>query len=407
MNEKPQLRPLDFQPIIHEGQQMWYLRDPMNLSDYQIVMPPALAQILIFCDGSRTVPEIHEALVEHLGLPVNFDIVADTIAQLDEACLFENDRARQAMEDVRERYRAQPFRPPALAGLSYPETAEDLSRLLDSYAEGDDLDSWQPWYGRAIVAPHIDYQRGGKVYSKVYRRAETAVLDADIVLIFGTDHNGGLGTFTLTKQPYATPYGVLPTDEDLIDTLADAIGSDAAFAEELNHRQEHSIELAANWLHYIYQKAGIEPKPMIPILVGSFQHFVNNGKHPAKDEHLLTAIETLQKETENKKVFTIMSVDFAHVGPAFDDDYVMDEKRRSALKQTDHRLVHAITHGDETDFYNQIAAIKNSNKVCGFSPIYLGLKFIGSTEGIQVAYDQCEADDQNNSLVSIAGILLE
>lgn len=407
MNEKPHLRPLDFQPILHDGQQMWYLRDPMGLSEHQIVMPTALAQILIFCDGTRTISEIQQALSAHLGIPVNYDIVADTIAQLDEACLFENERAQQALEKIREVYRAQPCRPPALAGLSYPESPEQLSDMLEGYAEGDDLDNWEPWYGRAIVAPHIDYQRGGKVYSKVYRRAETAVLDADLVIIFGTDHNGGLGTFTLTKQPYATPYGILPTDLQLIDTLAEAIGPDAAFAEELNHRQEHSIELAANWLHYIYEKAGVEPKPMLPILVGTFQHFVNNGKHPTKDELLLTAIETLKKETAAKKVFTIMSVDFAHVGPAFDDNYIMDESKRTALKETDHQLVHAITRGDETDFYNQIAAIKNSNKVCGFSPIYLGLQFIGTTEGIQVAYDQCTADDQDHSLVSIAGILLE
>ena len=407
MDETPRLRPLDFKPIVHEGQQMWYLRDPLELSDYQIVMPLALAQILMFCDGAHTIPEIHEAWVEHLGIPVKIEIAIDTIEQLDEACLFENERSQQAIEALRQAYRAQPFRPPALAGLSYPESPQHLSQMLDSYGNGDDLHDWEPWYGRAIIAPHIDYQRGGSVYSKVYRRAETAVLAADLVIIFGTDHNGGPGTFTLTRQSYATPYGVLPTDSQLVDTLANAIGPEVAYAEELNHRQEHSIELAANWLHYIYERAGVLPKPMIPILIGSFQHFVSNGHHPAEDELLMTAIETLKRETAVLNVFTIMSVDFAHVGPAFDDNYVMDTARRTTLKQTDDQLVQSIIRGDETSFYNQIAAIQNSNKVCGFSPIYLGLKFIGRTEGIQVAYDQCEADEENNSLVSIAGILLE
>ncbi len=407
MNEKPRLRPLDFRPIIHDGQQMWYLHDPLRLSDQQIVMPPTLAQILLFCDGTCTIPQIHEAFVAHLGIPVNAEIVTDVIAQLDETFLLENEHSRQALEKIRAEYRAQPFRPPALAGLSYPEHPEQLSQLLESYGNGDSLDNWEPWYGRALIAPHIDYQRGGAVYSKVYRRAETAVLNADLILILGTDHNGDPGTFTLTRQPYATPYGVLPTDSDLIDTLAQAIGPEAAYAEELNHRQEHSIELAANWLHYIYHKANVPPKPMIPILVGSFQHFVNNGHHPATDKQLTQAIETLKTVTAGQNVFTIMSVDFAHVGPAFDDDYVMDKAKRTALQQTDDQLVQAIIRGDATRFYDQIAAVQNSNKVCGFSPIYLGLQFIGSTEGIQIAYDQCSADDENNSLVSIAGILLE
>lgn len=407
MNNRPRLRPLDFKPIIHEGQQMWYLRDPLALTDYQVVMPPALAQILVYCDGTRTIPEIHAEWCIAIGIPANIEIVIDTIEQLDEACLFENERSQQALEAIRAAYRAQLCRPPALAGLSYPASPQDLSLLLDSYVNGDDLHNWEPWYGRAIVAPHIDYQRGGQVYAKVYRRAETAVLAAELVIILGTDHNGGPGTFTLTRQPYATPYGILPTDTDLIDSLANAIGPEAAFAEELNHRQEHSIELAANWLHYIYHKAGVEPKPMIPILVGSFHHFISNGHHPAQDELLTTAIETLKQETAARRVFTIMSVDFAHVGPAFDDAYVMDAARRAALKQMDHDLVQAIIRGDETSFYDQIAAVQNSNKVCGFSPIYLGLQFIGTTEGIQVAYDQCAADAENNSLVSIAGILLE
>lgn len=386
---------------------MWYLRDPMKLTDYQLLMPPALAQILLFCDGTRDVDEIHEALCDHLGMPVNYDIVVDTLAQLDEACLLENDRSRQAMKELHAAYRAQPYRPAALAGLSYPETPAVLTHLLESYAAGDDLSGWEPWHGRGIIAPHIDYQRGGPVYAKTYRRAEAAILDADIVLVFGTDHNGGPGTFTLTTKPYATPYGVLPTDPDLINTLAEAIGPEAAFAEELNHRQEHSVELAAVWLHYIYQRAGIEPKPMIPILCGSFHHFVVNGSHPAQDDRLATAVQTLKEQTAGKRVFSVASVDFAHVGPAFNDSFNMDKTRRANLKQSDFNLVQAIIRGDEKSFYKQIASVQDQNRICGFSSIYLMLDYLGTTEGVHIAYDQCPADEQNNSLVSIAGILLE
>ncbi|MCA9928871.1 MAG: AmmeMemoRadiSam system protein B, partial [Anaerolineales bacterium] len=255
--------------------------------------------------------------------------------------------------------------------------------------------------------PHIDYQRGGPVYAKVWQRAKTAVLDADLILIFGTDHNGGPGTFTLTRLPYTTPYGELPTDVAIIDAIADAIGPEAAYAEELHHRQEHSVELSAVWLHHIYHEAGVVPKPMIPILVGSFHHFVSNGSHPAQDETLMTAIEVLKRETAAKKVLAVASVDFAHVGPNFGDNFPMDTQRRDALRQTDDLLVQSIIRGDATGFYDQIAAVENKNRICGFSPIYLMLRYLGTTEGVQVAYDQCSADEENASLVSIAGILLE
>ena len=73
---------------------------------------------------------------------------------------------------------------------------------------------------------------------------------ADLAIIFGTDHSGGLGKVTPTRQSYATPYGVLPTANGIVDRLADALGEEEAFAEELHHRKEHSIELASVWLHH-------------------------------------------------------------------------------------------------------------------------------------------------------------
>ena len=386
---------------------MYYLRDPLGLADYQILMPPALAQMMLFCDGSHTVVEIHQELCDLLGTTIEFQIVTDTLAQLNKACLLENGRFQTRLEEVRTEYRAQPNRPPASAGLSYSKNPVDLAHMLAGYSNGDDLTDWQPWSGRGIISPHIDYERGGPVYAKVWQRAERAVLEADIVIIFGTDHNGGPGTFTLTRQPYATPYGVLPTDTNLIDTLAAAIGEEKAYAEELHHKQEHSVELTAVWLHHITQQAGVAPKPMIPILIGSFHQFVANGTHPSEDKTLMTAIETLKRETAGKKVLAVASVDFAHVGPAFNDDFLIDDARRAELRQTDDFLIRSIVQGNAAEFYEQIATIENKNHVCGFSPIYLMLKFLGTTEGVQVAYDQCSADDQDTSLVSIAGVLLE
>ena len=78
----PALRLLDFQSVYHHGQQMWYLRDPMQLSQYQIIMPPALAQMLLFCDGTRTPQQIYEAFCHHVGERVDFELIADGIPEL-------------------------------------------------------------------------------------------------------------------------------------------------------------------------------------------------------------------------------------------------------------------------------------------------------------------------------------
>jgi AmmeMemoRadiSam system protein B len=232
-------------------------------------------------------------------------------------------------------------------------------------------------------------------------------LEADLVLIFGTDHTGRAGSVTLTHQPYATPFGVLPTDRVLIDRLAQAIGPEDAFAEELNHRNEHSVELSAVWLHYIYHQAGIAPRPMIPILVGSFAHHLENGTHPAREAHLARFVDSLRCETAGRRVLVVGSVDLAHVGPNFGDPFVMDDSRRAELLQQDQNLIDAILQGNAAGFYDQIAAIDDRNRICGFAPLYLMLSYMGPTTGIAVAYDHCPADPQAASLVSICGLLLK
>lgn len=394
---------------------MWLLRDPLKLSAKQIILPPLLAQMTIYCDGHHSIPMIHQALLEQIGFSIPDDVLLNTLAQLDEVYLLDNDRSWQAQQSIREEFRAQPFRPPQLAGLNYPEDPAELSAFLDAYRLADDDEEaavWAEWTGRAIVSPHIDYQRGGEVYAKVWKRAEAAVQadDLDLILMFATDHQGGLGSLTLTPKPYATPYGILPTDENLVNKLAAAIGEQAAYHLELNHRQEHSVELSAVWLHHALR--GKRPPPVVPILIGSFHHFVSNGDHPTRDEEMMEFIHTLIEETRGKKVLCVASVDLAHVGPAFQDDYIMDASKREALLLTDESLMEAVIQGNGERFYNEIAAVQDANKVCGFSPLYLMLRYLNGRgeeplRGHKIAYQHCSADAQDHSLVSVCGLLLE
>jgi len=401
--DKPCLRPLDIQPVFYQEQQMWLLRDPLELTDYQLILTPALAQILVFCDGTRDSREIQAAFYLNFGAAIDLEVVEDTLKKLDAACLLENERSRQAILTQQKHYRDQPFRPPSLAGLGYPADPAEVDEVFRSYGQGDALDGWQPWSGRGIISPHIDYPRGGPVYAKVWQRARAAVSEAELVLIFGTDHNGSPGTITLTQTPYATPYGVLPTDHELVNTLAKSVDIDV-FAEELHHSKEHSVELSAVWLHHV---RGNDPCPMVPILCGSFHHFIVNGQHPADDPNLQAFVDTLRTETAGKRVLAVASVDLAHVGPIFGDEFWMDASRRETLAVGDKNLINAIAQGDADGFYYQVAAEEDRNRICGFSSIYLMLRYLGATSGVEIAYEHCPADAQDTSLVSICGMLLD
>lgn len=386
---------------------MWLLRDPLGLSREQLVFPAALAQMLPLLDGSHDLDAIQVAFSQLVGEWVPRDVIVETIDRLDEACLLENERSQTALQEQLARYRAAPFRPPSLAGIGYPEAVDDLVALFAGYEAQAGSGNGQGWRGRGIISPHIDYQRGGPVYASVWSRSHDALAGADLVVILGTDHNGGAGTITLTTLPYATPFGVLPSPGDLVDRLARAIGPGEAFALELNHRQEHSVELSAVWLHYVYHRLGQTPPPVLPVLTGSFHHFVGNGHHPAGDIRLNRFVETLRDELAGRRVVVVASVDLAHVGPSLGDPFVMDSARREALRQSDRRLMAAIHAGDHARFYDEIATVGDRHRICGFSSIYLLLRLLDGAQGTTIAYDHCPADEEENSLVSICGLLLD
>lgn len=406
MSDRPRVRPLDLQPVTHQGQRMWLLRDPLELSTRQLILPPILAHMLRYCDGQHTAGQIRQLLSADAGFDVPPDVIDNALSELDTDFLLVNGRSDAVRQAHLNAYRAQPHRPPALAGRSYPADAAMLSHMLDQYAVGDDGRKEDGSIVRGIVSPHIDYQRGGPVYARTWRRAAEAVLEADLVIILGTDHNGSPGSITLTRQAYATPFGVLPADLDVVDALAAAIGEEAAYAEELHHRAEHSVELSAVWLHDVFRRAGQPPCPMVPVLVGSFHHFLGNGLHPARDLRLGAFVDALQTVGEGRRVVVVGSVDLAHVGPAFGDGYVMDADHRAALRVEDEALMTAIGRGDAAGFYDRIAAVGDRHRICGFAPLYLMLRTLGPTTGRQVGYQHCPADEPDTSLVSICGMLL-
>jgi MEMO1 family protein len=229
------------------------------------------------------------------------------------------------------------------------------------------------------------------------------VREADIVVMFGTDHTGGPGSVTLTRQSYETPFGILPTATTIVDQLAVAIGPETAYAEELHHRNEHSIELAGVWCRSVSE--GPSPE-FVPILCGSFHEFTEGNADPATNDRFARLLEALRLATDGRRVLVVASADLAHVGPAFGDDKPLDASSRDNLAAADERLLEAIRTGDAEGFFDQLCADRDVRRICGLPPIYLMLRFVGQSDGTIVGYQQCPADANGGSLVSIAGVLL-
>ncbi|PYV14693.1 MAG: AmmeMemoRadiSam system protein B, partial [Acidobacteria bacterium] len=91
-------------------------------------------------------------------------------------------------------FKEAPARPAAHAGGAYAGSAEELRRQIDGFfvhpdGPGREAPSVPRPPLRGLIAPHIDFHRGGPAYAHAYA-ALAGQSPFDRYLIFGTCHAG-------------------------------------------------------------------------------------------------------------------------------------------------------------------------------------------------------------------------
>jgi len=406
---RPKLRSLETLPIQHRGEPMILLRDPHGLTEQVALIPRLAAHVLSLCDGARTIDEVADEFHARTGRAIDPARITDLLHQLDAALLLDSPRFAAHRRAVEDGFRKQPRRAPAHAGASYPDRPAALARYLDQQAlrptgPGSPAARRSRAEGaRALISPHIDMHRGGGAYAHAFRPLLEARERPEVVVVFGTDHHGLSEPFTLTAKWYDTPLGAVPTDVVAVERLGRALGR-GVFAEELHHRREHSIEFQAVWLRHVY---GEHCPPMIPVLCGSLHEHVAARTDPASDPDVTRFLDVLREAIGGRRALVIAGADLAHVGPQFGDEAGLGARERAALRRADADALAAAARGDAPAFFQSIAAVDDRNRVCGLAPIYATLRLLEGTglSGQQVAYDQCAADEAQESFVSIASMV--
>lgn len=403
----PKLRLLEPQLVDYQGQRMIYLHDSLGIARDGALIPQPLAPLLSLCDGTRDISGLRSGLLLRTGNTLPEEVISQIVQQLDDALLLENGAYREAAAEVVRRYREARHRPPSHAGPVYPGDAAGLSGAMKEYCEETPVALGDSPAGELVgmLCPHIDYARGHKTYAELWQRAKPSLDDVEMVIIFGTDHSGGLGSLTPTRQSYYTPHGALPTDTDIVDGLSEVLGQERAYAEEIHHINEHSIELASVWLHHFL---GGRSCPVVPILCGSFHHFVAGKGSPWEDDRIASALSLLKEATCGLKTLVVAAGDLAHMGPAFGDSTSLDTVARAKLAAEDSASLADICDGNAAGFFERSRAESDTRRICGISPIYMMLELLNgrNLRGESMGYDQCPADQQGGSVVSIAGALL-
>jgi AmmeMemoRadiSam system protein B len=360
--------------------------DQFRLSRQLLRVSPREFTWMQWLDGSKTLRDVQAAAMrESGGALVPIEPLLALVEKLDTALFLDGPRF--------EAYLTAPVREPSCLGC-YPEDADELRRKLTGYFTGDggpglpekhDRNGTPRPSVRALLAPHIDYLRGGVSYAWAYKELAERT-DTSLFVVVGTSHYSG-ERFTLTRQNFKTPLGVVETDQKFVDRLVEHFGS-GLFDDPLAHVPEHSIELEVVFLQYLFEK--VRPIRIVPLVCGSFQDCVESGDEPAKSDDVGRMIAALRKaEAEaGEPICYVISGDLAHIGPKFGDPARVSESQLTVSRVQDEALIERAEKVDAAGYFRVIEQEGDTRRICGLPPTYVVLQASTPTSGKLLHYGQ-------------------
>ncbi|MFB3788421.1 MAG: AmmeMemoRadiSam system protein B [bacterium] len=405
--EYPKIRPVEAFPHYEGPQQGICLRDPRGIASNILVLPLPVFFVATLFDGRHSILDIQEAFTRRFQQLITRKQIEEIICRLDEELYMDTETFQRALEVLREEFRAAPFREPAHAGAVYHPEPEPLKAQLRGYLEAIGEDGSRPAGKvedtskrlKVLIAPHIDFHRGGIGFAHAYREISRSV-PADLYLIFGTAHQSQSSQFILTAKDYNTPLGRMETDVEFVERFSREAPVDV-FEEELLHRNEHSAEFQAVWLRYMLD--GEWRGKIVPILCGSFHRYVMEGTSPRQDPVLSECLDLLRRLVDEYpgEVALVAGVDLSHVGKRFGHERGISAMELARVERDDREVLEAIQSGEAERFFGCVAGMKDRNNVCGLSPIYMVLDVARPGPGRFLFYDQA-IERETESVVTFA-----
>lgn len=431
--QKPRLRPVRGFPLQAQGPDgktvtLLGLTDARQISDKVVATPPAAQFVLPLLDGSRDLDQI----IAEVGRGLTRPILEGLIAQLDDAGLIEGPTFDAILRKVREEFDSQPILPPAstaafvdaiVAQVLGPDATEEqkaekaparLKEVFDSFIARALEKNAKPAFTelpKAIVAPHLDYQRGWANYAAVYGRMRE-VSRPDRVVILGTNHFGQATGVCGCDKGFSTALGVCEVDAPMLSFMRSRLG-DALFEHRFDHEREHSIELQIPWLQHIFgPDAGGKHVPIFAALV--HDPAVNNGEpydgngiglRPFVDA-LKEAIATLPGRT-----LVVSSADLSHVGPAFGDNRKLlgDEPEiaefRNGVVRHDQEMLALVQQNKPGELIAAMAWQQNPTRWCSTGNLVASLMAVEPSEVELIDYSAA-IDSQGMAFVSSAAMVM-
>lgn len=406
MKPLPSLRPLDVSVVEQDGKSYFCLRDGEGYVEEQMLLAPLAFFIASCLDGQHDVAAIQEAIRKQIGVEtVPEEIVYDVVNGLDEIGFLLTPRFAERFRTMTEAFHQSPTRPAYLAGKSYPDDTEELRVFLDSMYTRETGPGHTPAEAqllngpiRFLVAPHIDFERGGHSYAHGYLRLAQGP-KPETIFVFGVAHNTPPVPFILTRKDFETPFGMLRNDTTIVDRLAKALSYDP-YEYEFIHRSEHSIEFQAVALAHAI---GVEAR-IVPVLCGLCPGETQAAPSSSDIQHFLACCNEIVTQG-NGRVAVIAAADLAHVGQTFGDDFEIDDETVEKVHARDRDDLAFVTALDADGWYRSVMKDGNQRRVCGLNCIYAALKSVENTplQSELLHYDH--ASDPGGGIVSFSSIV--
>ena len=394
----PKLRPVEFFPVHLNGQDLVGVHDPEGIVEGTVLLPPAVALVASLLDGRRDVVDIQAEYARHSGGQLLFRWELERILdELDRAGLLETESFEARRRALTDAYRASPVRPPYHAGRSYPHDPDALRRMLQAHLKAVDPTELGGIVPRGIVAPHIDFTRGGWCYGWAYAAVRQS--PATTFVLLGVAHAGPPAPFVLTTKDFQTPLGTVPVDGAFASALQKRGGE--LTEHEGVHRTEHSLEFQV-----LFLQVALEGRPfsIVPLLCSGFERWCgfSSPREVGEIERVIQALRDLVRNRED--VCVICGVDLSHVGPRFGDREPPDLAFASRTSLRDRAVLEALMGGDPEAFWQEGMADGNRQRIDALSAVYTALRVLEPVRGRLLRYGQ--AQDPAGGIVSFASLAL-
>lgn len=361
--DRPQLRPVEAFDVPGEGDGLIGLRDPSGLSQVILSMSPAALHVLSLMDGTRTRAEICAAFLGGVGQRLPVETLDDLIRQLDAACLLQGETFEAHYRSLLDDYRRAGRREmPHAKGLGILDDSGDLFEAMLASAESVAL----PGPVLGLVAPHLDYPRGGPCYGSAYAtlRGRPA---PDRIVVLGTNHFGRATSVVATGNDFSTPLGTTAIDLDFLQRMEERCGDLREW--EFDHMGEHSIELQVAWLQHLFGPRSFELVPFLCHDPCGPTGMTPRDGHGIDLNVFSMALGELVDD-DGADTLIVAGADLSHVGAAFGDERRLDDAYLDQVRKVDTEALDRLADHDPGALVRRLAEQDNVTRVCSAGCIF-------------------------------------